>query len=103
MMTITELLEAHHEALWNRAGRRECACGYEFTSGYSAQLHRAHVAEVLEQRTREREAQAWQKGVDTALNHAILNPDGITLRLEHLDGRPWANPYAEQDAADQNG
>lgn len=29
----------------------------------------------------------------TALNHAVRNDDGITLRLEHLDGRPWENPY----------
>ena len=38
-------------------------------------------------------AEAWDEGVAVALNHAIRNPDGITLRLEHLDGRPWANPY----------
>lgn len=37
--------------------------------------------------------EAWQDGVDTALNYAIRNPDGITLRLEHLDGRPWVNPH----------
>ncbi len=38
-------------------------------------------------------AEAWDEGVAVALNHAIRNEDGITLRLEHLDGRPWANPY----------
>ena len=41
----------------------------------------------------EAQAQAWDEGVATALNHAILNEDGITLRLEHLDGRTWENPY----------
>jgi hypothetical protein len=38
-------------------------------------------------------AEAWDEGWAVALNHAIRNPDGITLRLEHLDGQPWANPY----------
>ena len=38
-------------------------------------------------------AAGWAEGVETALNHAIRNPDGITLRLEHLDGRPWQNPH----------
>jgi len=39
--------------------------------------------------------EAWEEGVVTALNHAFRNDDGITLRLEHLDGRPWANPYRD--------
>lgn len=55
-----------------------------------------HVAAALAPVIREQEAEAWAAGVATALNHAILNKDGITLRLEHLDGRPWANPYEEQ-------
>ena len=42
---------------------------------------------------------AWDEGVAVALNHAIRNEDGITLRLEHLDGRPWANPYREGGAS----
>lgn len=41
-------------------------------------------------------AQAWNDGVATALNHAIRNDDGITLRLEHLDGTPWINPYSKE-------
>ena len=44
-------------------------------------------------------AEAWDEGVAVALNHAIRNEDGITLRLEHLDGRPWANPYREGGAS----
>lgn len=63
--------------------------------------HRAHATEalaaVLAPVIREQEAEAWGAGVATALNHAILNEDGITLRLEHLDGRPWANPYRSND------
>lgn len=39
-------------------------------------------------------AKAWDEGVKTALNYAIQNEDGMTLRLEHLDGRPWVNPYS---------
>ena len=44
-------------------------------------------------------AEAWDEGVAVALNHAIRNEDGVTLRLEHLDGRPWANPYREGGAS----
>ncbi len=45
----------------------------------------AHDAEVA--------SKAWDEGVSVALNHAIRNEDGVTLRLEHLDGRPWGNPH----------
>ena len=44
-------------------------------------------------------AEAWDEGVAVALNHALRNEDGTTLRLEHLDGRPWANPYREGGAS----
>ena len=47
--------------------------------------------------TAEIRARAWDEGVRTALNHAIGNDDGVTLRLEHLDGTPWANPYREAE------
>lgn len=57
------------------------------------------IAAALEPVIRDREANAWEAGVKTTLNHAIDNDDGVTLRLEHLDGRPWQNPYrAEGDA-----
>lgn len=97
-MTIIELLEAHEPRLLNYA----CSCGAEFPppneQGRPYLKYRAHVAEVLDAHMQVREAGAWRTGVDTALNHAILNPDGITLRLEHLDGRPWANPYKEESS-----
>lgn len=35
------------------------------------------------------QAEAWRRGVETALQHAIRQPDGITLRL-NVD-----NPYRE--------
>lgn len=98
-MTIQEILTAHKS---NSVRYRaedvviRCACGTDWNGDTTPKAeisHRAHVAEVLEKHMQEREAGAWRKGVDTALNHAIQNPDGITLRLEHLDGRPWANPY----------
>ena len=54
---------------------------------------RAEVA-----RLRAATSPAWDEGVAVALNHAIRNEDGITLRLEHLDGRPWVNPYREGGA-----
>ena len=53
----------------------------------------AHQAAMLAPVIREANAKAWDSGVAIALNHAILNEDGITLRLAHLDGRPWANPF----------
>lgn len=102
-MTILEIIEAHqYEPISDRLRVASCSCGgwqdempYKLRNHFEA--HRAHLAEVLETHQQEREAEAWGKGVTTALNHAILNPDGITLRLEHLDGRPWENPYrAEQ-------
>lgn len=43
-------------------------------------------------------AEGWAEGVETALNHAILNPDGITLRLEKRDGQPWPNPFQVVEA-----
>ena len=33
---------------------------------------------------------AWDEGAETALNHAIRNDDGVTLRLEQ------SNPYKEE-------
>jgi hypothetical protein len=38
-------------------------------------------------------ARAWTEGVATALNYAVLEPDGITLRLD----KP--NPYLDADYA----
>lgn len=63
----------------------------------STPAHRIYayaIADRMAQLIQAAKAEAWDTGVSTALNHAILNEDGITLRLEHLDGRPWANPYA---------
>jgi len=98
-MSILEILEAHHyqHADFTDAENR-CKCGHQYGESiwpfrHPREMHHTHVAQVLEEAVREREAVAWTSGVDTALNHAIQNPDGITLRLEHLDGRPWANPY----------
>lgn len=42
-------------------------------------------------------AEAWDEGVATALNYAKRNPDGITLRLERHDGKPWPHPYRSED------
>ena len=91
MATITELLEAHYDAAWNYRGRRECACGYEFTGGYSAPLHRAHVAEVLEQHMQECEERAWSagfhKGRKTENGSHISTWPKNPYRKESSDGR----------------
>jgi len=80
-----------------------CLCGWR-----SEEDHRAHVAEEVRKALAaagllvggvpgrseaEIKAEAWDEGVATSLEHAIRNDDGITLRLEHVDGSPWANPY----------
>lgn len=49
----------------------------------------------MQSATRSLLATGWDAGVAVALNHAILNEDGVTLRLEHLDGTPWPNPYRQ--------
>jgi hypothetical protein len=54
------------------------------------------VRTALVEHDRQTAEKAWDDGVKTALNHAIRNEDGITLRLEHLDGRPWLNPHARK-------
>ncbi len=56
-------------------------------------------AEAFCDAVRTARAEAWDEGVAVALNHAIRNEDGITLRLERLDGHPWANPYREGGAS----
>ena len=100
MMTPLEILDAHTvKRPWSEASRMRCKCGEAVTAETEGQLyalHRAHVAEVIDAWVKEQRAEAWGKGVATALNHAIRNPDGITLRLEHLDGRPWENPYRQE-------
>lgn len=55
--------------------------------------HRAEFDRWLAAHDAEVASKAWDEGVSVALNHAIRNEDGVTLRLEHLDGRPWGNPY----------
>lgn len=45
-------------------------------------------------------AMAWAEGAGTALNHAICNDDGVTLRLTHTDDRPWLNPHTGVPWAD---
>ena len=102
-MTPLEILEAHtfgHSLLTVRGFCDGCDWHSYTGPKVAVEAHRAHLAEVLDKHMQEREAGAWRKGVDTALNHAIQNPDGITLRLEHLDGRPWANPYANKELTD---
>lgn len=78
--------------------------GRHADAGHHGVAHVLYVAakgveSITEQHDREARAEAWDEGVAVALNHAIRNEDGITLRLEHLDGRPWANPYREGGAS----
>jgi hypothetical protein len=80
-----------------------CSCGEWSASVLESgirpwNLFLGHHADAILALGFDRKAQAaaaagWADGVETALNHAIRNPDRITLRLEHLDGRPWLNPF----------
>lgn len=60
------------------------------------------VAEV--DRLRERgsykraQAEAWAEGVETALNHAKRDENGITLSLVTWGGTPWPNPYLDVES-----
>ena len=55
------------------------------------------LAAVLPDLLAEARAEGWDEGVAVALDRAIRNPDGITLRLEHLNGDPWSNPYRTEE------
>lgn len=67
-MTILELLEAHKLG-WvaDDAGHYKCSCGFypdpfDGADATSDDHHRAHVAEVIENHTREQQARAWSDG-----------------------------------------
>ncbi|UAV84825.1 hypothetical protein BV113_00310 [Glutamicibacter phage BIM BV-113] len=69
-MTIQEILEAHqYEPTSYLVRIASCSCG-DWADAAPAHLakhfegHRAHLAEVLEQHMREREADAWDKGAN---------------------------------------
>lgn len=99
-MSILEILEAHYDAAWNYKGRRECACGHEFTAGYSAQ-HRAHVAQVVEQHEREAKAEALEE----AAANLARESDQFATTAERLTGhdntRYHAYSAARQSIAHQ--
>ena len=76
-MTILEILEAHTRSF--RTGR--CSCDNHGTKR-TFHGHRSHVAGVLEEHMKEREAEAWDKGA-TFYDDA----DEIMLR---------ANPYRKE-------
>ena len=61
-MTALELLEAHLQVHGIRDMRLHCSCGW--SDERRASHHRAHIAQVLEQHIREREAEAWDKGAN---------------------------------------
>lgn len=51
------------------------------------------LARFIADRVREAKAEAWDEGAQTALDYAVRNPDGITLRLD-----THRNPYIRQEA-----
>lgn len=106
-MTIVKLLEAHYKAEWNERGRRQCDCGHEFTERYSAEIHRAHAAEVLEIHQREAKAEALEDA-SRELTHPMYGiivcdeycanrtcPDCIRIRAAK-DAADWLNHRAGQ-------
>lgn len=61
-MTIQEILEAHLRVMGQRGTGVLCICGWHTVAlgKCSEDLHRAHVAEVLDKHMQEREAQMRQ-------------------------------------------
>ena len=85
---LPEMVHVHHHDMEAHAA--------SFNEGYEAAMaqHIALDPSVAQDWLVEQKAAAWTAGVGTALNHAITNDDGITLRLQHTDDRPWLNPYS---------
>lgn len=65
-MSALEILKAHTvKRPWSEASRMKCKCGEVVTAETESQLyalHRAHVAQVLEQHVREARRLAWYAG-----------------------------------------
>ncbi len=93
-------VEAEHAAQ-GAAPQAECDCGAGPGSAVCKRVcaTRAPVqpSSTVDEAAliREAKAEAWDAGVATALNYAKRQPDGITLKLETLDGYGWPNPYRE--------
>lgn len=75
-MSILEILEGHTvKRPWSEASRMRCKCGETVTAETEGQLytlHRAHVAQVLEQHEREATAEALE---EAAAAGELLDPD----------------------------
>lgn len=85
---LPDMVHVHHHDIEDHAA--------SFNEGYETAMAQ-HVADdptVAQDWLVEQKAAAWSAGVRTALNHAIRNEDGITLRLQHTYDRPWLNPYS---------
>lgn len=91
-MVPLEILEAHRFRP-SAIAVGQCMCDLSKTMRVS--LHRTHVAQVLDEAMREREADAWQAGYEDGAVHAVgirSHIDGLTER----DPKRPANPYREQ-------
>lgn len=97
-MTILELLEAHFLVGQTHGGGSPfCTCGAwrakNPLSNYGEE-HRAHLAEVLETHTREKEAEVWDQCMKSAyidaVNRRVVNrpnPYRTNQHKEAHDGR----------------
>lgn len=98
-MTILELLEAHHyrSADFMDTDNR-CSCGHRYGNNievflHPREMHHAHVAEVIETHTREKEARAWSNGfhkgrkADRHIRTWPRNPYRTDQTREAHDGR----------------
>lgn len=89
---LPDMVHVHHHDIEAHAA--------SFNEGYETAMAQ-HLQPAADQTEAhdwlvEQKAAAWSAGVGTALNHAITNEDGITLRLQHTDDRPWVNPYSDE-------
>lgn len=68
--------------------------GPQFSSGDAAMSVIALYA--AQPTVREAKAEGWDEGVAITLNRAVRQDDGITLKLEYLNGTPIPNPYRSE-------
>lgn len=103
-MNILDILEVHTvKRPWSEASRMRCKCGEVVTAEAESQLyalHRAHVAQVLEQHMQEAKAEAWQQGYEARQAEERAEFEQIAFGSER---EPFpellriTNPYKESE------
>jgi len=97
-MTPLEILEAHTvKRPWSEASRMRCKCGEVVTAETENQLyalHRAHVAQVLDEAMREAKAVAWDEGAAKGWRCSTPQVNGTNYHWRS-SGKP-DNPHRKE-------